>query len=119
MRITRSTSRAQAVSTQASEGKQKIEDEEPNPPTKKRPRAAKPQTATKKAKTEQLAVSTSNQTLNNDFAHKAQSMVPALLTFSFEQGKKHLISIDHRFKDLFGKMQCKPFEHLEMVHPFR
>ncbi|KAG6899315.1 hypothetical protein C0993_011285 [Termitomyces sp. T159_Od127] len=116
MRTTRSASRAQAVSAQASEGKRKIEDEEPDPPTKKRPRVAKPKIpASKQVKTVQL----STQTLNNDLAHKAQSMVPALLTFSFEQGKKHLISVDHRFRDVFGKMQCKPFEHLEMVHPFR
>ncbi|KNZ80510.1 Putative DNA-3-methyladenine glycosylase yfjP [Termitomyces sp. J132] len=46
-------------------------------------------------------------------------MVPASLTFSFEEGKKHLISVDHRFQDLFSKMPCKPFEQLEMVHPFR
>ncbi|KAJ3532123.1 hypothetical protein NMY22_g7873 [Coprinellus aureogranulatus] len=45
--------------------------------------------------------------------------VPAVLTFDFEEGKKHLISIDPRFEDLFEKMPCRPFEHLEQVHPFR
>ncbi|KAG5342956.1 hypothetical protein C0989_005905 [Termitomyces sp. Mn162] len=121
MRTTRSASRAQA-STIASERKRKIGDEEPKTPTKKRSRATKTAT-TKETKSippvSQLAPSTSNQILENDTAPKAQPMVPALLTFSFEEGKKHLISVDHRFQDLFGKMPCKPFEHLEMVHPFR
>jgi DNA-3-methyladenine glycosylase II len=45
--------------------------------------------------------------------------VPATLTFNFEQGQTHLINIDARFQDLFDKMPCRPFEHLEQVHPFR
>jgi DNA-3-methyladenine glycosylase II len=46
-------------------------------------------------------------------------LVPAVLTFDYENAKKHLIEVDHRFEDLFRKMKCKPFEHLEQVHPFR
>lgn len=45
--------------------------------------------------------------------------VPAVLTFNYEEAKKHLIGVDHRFEDLFRKMKCKPFEQLERVHPFR
>ena len=45
--------------------------------------------------------------------------VPATLTFNFEHGQTHLINIDTRFQDLFDKMPCRPFEHLEQVHPFR
>jgi hypothetical protein len=45
--------------------------------------------------------------------------VPAVLTFNYEEAKKHLIEVDHRFEDLFRKMKCKPFEQLEQVHPFR
>jgi len=45
--------------------------------------------------------------------------VPAVLSFNYEEAKKHLIEVDHRFEDLFRKMKCKPFEQLEQVHPFR
>jgi DNA-3-methyladenine glycosylase II len=45
--------------------------------------------------------------------------VPAVLTFDFQEAKRHLIQADHRFEDLFQKMTCKPFEQLERVNPFR
>lgn len=45
--------------------------------------------------------------------------VPAVLSFDFEEAKQHLTSVDSRFEDLFEKMPCRPFEHLEQVHPFR
>ncbi|KAG2132442.1 DNA glycosylase [Suillus bovinus] len=45
--------------------------------------------------------------------------IPAVLTFSFEEAKAHLIRADHRFEDIFAKLKCKPFELLEQVHPFR
>ncbi|KAJ8596603.1 DNA glycosylase [Rhizopogon salebrosus TDB-379] len=47
------------------------------------------------------------------------TLVPAVLTFSFEEAKAHLIRTDHRFEDVFAKLRCKPFEFLEQVHPFR
>lgn len=46
-------------------------------------------------------------------------LVPAILSFDFEEAKQHLINADARFEDIFNKMQCKPFEKLEQVHPFR
>jgi len=46
-------------------------------------------------------------------------LVPAKLTFSFEDAKKHLINVDPRFQVLFDKLHCKPYEQLEQVHPFR
>lgn len=49
----------------------------------------------------------------------APVLVPAVLTFDFEEAKQHLISVDHRFGDVFRRMKCKPYEHLERVHPFR
>jgi DNA-3-methyladenine glycosylase II len=57
----------------------------------------------------------------NDVAVKDddKDLVPALLSFSFEDAKRHLIQVDERFADLFEKMPCRPFEHLEQVHPFR
>jgi DNA-3-methyladenine glycosylase II len=45
--------------------------------------------------------------------------LPAKLTFSLEDAKNHLIQADHRFRDVFSRLQCKPFERLETVHPFR
>ncbi|KAG2150848.1 DNA glycosylase [Suillus clintonianus] len=48
-----------------------------------------------------------------------ETLVPAVLTFSFEEAKAHLIRADHRFEDIFIKLKCKPFESLEQVHPFR
>ena len=47
------------------------------------------------------------------------TLVPAVLTFDFQEAKRHLIHADHRFEDLFLRMTCKPFEQLEQVHPFR
>jgi len=52
-------------------------------------------------------------------ASEPEELVPAMLSFDFEEAKRHLIEVDHRFEDLFSKMQCKPFQHLEQVHPFR
>ena len=46
-------------------------------------------------------------------------LVPATLTFSFEDAKQHLIAADHRFEGVFSRMKCRPFEHLEQVDPFR
>jgi DNA-3-methyladenine glycosylase II len=45
--------------------------------------------------------------------------LPAQLTFSLEDAKNHLIQADHRFKDVFSFLPCKPFETLEGIHPFR
>jgi len=45
--------------------------------------------------------------------------VPAVLTFSLDEAKKHLISVDHRFEDIFNKLACKPYENLECFHPFQ
>lgn len=46
-------------------------------------------------------------------------LVPAVLTFNYDEAKKHLTDVDNRFGDLFRKMKCKPFEHLEQIQPFR
>lgn len=43
----------------------------------------------------------------------------AVLTFSFEDARKHLVDADHRFEDVFNRLECKPFQQLEQVHPFR
>lgn len=50
---------------------------------------------------------------------ESEELVPAVLTFSFEEAKQHLISVDPRFEDVFRRVKCKPYEHLERVDPFR
>ncbi|EJF65257.1 hypothetical protein DICSQDRAFT_159443 [Dichomitus squalens LYAD-421 SS1] len=52
-------------------------------------------------------------------AADGEELVPAVLTFSFEVAKNHLISVDPRFEEMFKRVSCKPFEHLERVDPFR
>ena len=52
-------------------------------------------------------------------AADGEELVPAVLTFSFEDAKRHLIGADPRFQDMFGRVSCKPFEELERVDPFR
>ncbi|KAJ7783176.1 hypothetical protein B0H16DRAFT_1357722 [Mycena metata] len=44
--------------------------------------------------------------------------VDAVLTFSFEDAKKHLINADHRFEDVFKRLECKPFQQLEQGPSF-
>jgi DNA-3-methyladenine glycosylase II len=65
----------------------------------------------------------SSQHLANAFAGavnvSANASLPANLTFSFTEAKEHLIAVDARFSELFGRLKCKPFEELEVVNPFR
>lgn len=49
----------------------------------------------------------------------SRGLVPAKLTFSFEDAKKHLISVDSRFEILFTRLKCRPYEHLQQFDPFR
>jgi DNA-3-methyladenine glycosylase II len=51
--------------------------------------------------------------------HEPPTLVPAELSFSFTDAKRHLIGVDKRFEGMFEKMKCRPFENLERVHPFR
>lgn len=46
-------------------------------------------------------------------------MIPAVLSFSFDDAKKHLIKADSRFEKIFAELPCRPFEHLEPVDPFQ
>ncbi|KAI0032241.1 DNA glycosylase [Vararia minispora EC-137] len=45
-------------------------------------------------------------------------LLPAKLTFSFEDAKKHLVAADARFMDVFNRLPCKPYEKLERIEPF-
>ncbi|GJE94973.1 DNA glycosylase [Phanerochaete sordida] len=49
----------------------------------------------------------------------AEPLVPAELTFEFADAKQHLVRADPRFADVFDRLKCRPFEHLERVDPFR
>ncbi|KAI5889661.1 DNA glycosylase [Schizophyllum commune H4-8] len=48
-----------------------------------------------------------------------EKILPAILTFDYAEAKRHLISVDSRFEELFKRLPCKPYEQLETVHPFR
>ncbi|KAG1730782.1 DNA glycosylase [Suillus lakei] len=84
---------------------------------KKTPRAKKAKSSDKIAATPLTSDAFIPPPLQNEPGEK--TLVPAVLTFSFEEAKAHLIRADHRFEDIFTKLKCKPFEFLEQVHPFR
>jgi DNA-3-methyladenine glycosylase II len=46
-------------------------------------------------------------------------LVPAELSFSFEEAKRHLIAADSRFQDVFDTAVCTPYQKLDRVEPFR
>lgn len=76
----------------------------------------KPDTVNDKAETAITASASATVDVKDE---QENDFVPAVLTFDFDDAKEHLIQVDSRFEDLFSKMPCKPFEHLEQVHPFR
>jgi hypothetical protein len=47
------------------------------------------------------------------------ALVPAVLSFSFQDARHHLVGVDSRFEELFARIRCRPFEELDRVHPFR
>lgn len=49
----------------------------------------------------------------------SRHLVPAELSFSFEKAKRHLIKADPRFGEVFNRLPCKPYEHLEQFDPFQ
>lgn len=79
-------------------------------------RIPKPDTVNDKVETAITASASATVDVEED---QEKDFVPAVLTFNFDDAKEHLIQVDSRFEDLFSKMPCKPFEHLEQVHPFR
>ena len=46
-------------------------------------------------------------------------LVPAELSFSFEEAKQHLLRTDTRFQDVFVTAVCTPYQKLDRVEPFR
>ncbi|EIW63535.1 DNA glycosylase [Trametes versicolor FP-101664 SS1] len=92
-------------------------------PAQKKPRVTKAKT-TKAAVPTASSVKTSPAAPNTAVPTpipnaEGEELVPAVLTFSFEEAKRHLVRVDPRFDDVFRRVKCRPFEHLERVDPFR
>ncbi|EIW63531.1 DNA glycosylase [Trametes versicolor FP-101664 SS1] len=91
-------------------------------PAQKKPRATKAKT--KAAAPTASGVKTSPAAPNTAVPTpipnaEGEELVPAVLTFSFEEARRHLVRVDPRFEDVFRRVKCRPFEHLERVDPFR
>nr|VWP00264.1 Zn(2)-C6 fungal-type domain-containing protein [Ganoderma boninense] len=88
-------------------------------PGQKRPRATK--SSTKPTDKQNKVSSPAIETIHIEPipAADGEELVPAVLTFSFEHAKRHLIGADPRFEDVFNRVSCKPFQELERVDPFR
>jgi DNA-3-methyladenine glycosylase II len=54
-----------------------------------------------------------------DWTAERPTYLPAVLSFSYEDAKSHLIRADQRFEAIFQRLPCRPFVQLERVEPFR
>lgn len=125
MPVTRSSTRAATAPVNASLASSAVAAEISSSPQTSTPRKRKAdvsldkvaQKITKQDNASEGPVINSASTGQQEGSESA--VVPAVLSFDFEEAKRHLIQVDHRFEDLFSKMKCKPFEQLEQVHPFR
>ncbi|PSR73342.1 hypothetical protein PHLCEN_2v10807 [Hermanssonia centrifuga] len=130
MRVTRSASRAAAAALDTLQTK---DDDAPSAPlptgangTKRKTSAKDTKTTGQKKARSAKQEATSSQDLSTkppprpalDIS-KPPALVPAKLTFSFEEARQHLINADIRFEDIFDRMKCRPYEHLEQFDPFR
>ncbi|KAL1713810.1 DNA glycosylase [Schizophyllum commune] len=105
MPTTRSQSRGTPSSTPAPV-KRKADDADEAPASK----AKKPRSTKAKPSTPRVA---------KEADSKPEKILPAILTFDYVEAKRHLISVDSRFGELFKRLPCKPYEYLETVRPFR
>ena len=131
MAVTRSASRVSA--REAAAGVDTSESSQPTQQasTSKRKANTSPNTSRKKTKAAAATSDDAEEPKPKEIVTKtilpvliqnngdAPALVPAVLTFSFEDAKRHLVAADPRFEDVFGRLKCKPFEHLERVDPFR
>ncbi|KAF9452379.1 DNA glycosylase [Macrolepiota fuliginosa MF-IS2] len=67
----------------------------------------------------ELPSALANESPESSGREDTDATVPAVLTFSLDKAKEHLIDVDHRFEDIFNKVACKPYENLEQFHPFQ
>ena len=119
MPVTRSITRTRAAATipvvnVKRAPKRQSEPQDPVVPTK-RSRTSISKSRTKKSETDEGTVP---RPLIEPSGEELAPL-PAKLIFSLEDAKNHLIRADHRFRDAFSRLPCKPFESLEGVHPFR
>jgi DNA-3-methyladenine glycosylase II len=82
--------------------------------TTKRSRTSNSKPRTKKSETEETVPRPLIEPSGEELAP-----LPAKLIFSLDDAKNHLIRADPRFRDVFTRLPCKPFESLEGIHPFR
>ncbi|KAH9895145.1 DNA glycosylase [Cubamyces lactineus] len=133
---TRSTSTATAAATAGNAADatdaEKVQAKAPVTAKRRKATGSSAETAQKKPRTAQKTAKAATSTNAGSSAAAAsrttavpilnpvgEELVPAVLTFSFEEAKGHLISVDPRFEEVFRRVKCKPFEHLERVDPFR
>ncbi|KAL1751405.1 DNA glycosylase [Schizophyllum commune] len=119
MPTTRSQSRGIHLSTPAP-AKRKADDADAAPASKaKRPRSTKAKPSkppVNKDEDDDTQLLPPPPTIPGS---EPEKILPAILTFDYAEAKRHLISVDSRFEELFKRLPCKPYEHLETVHPFR
>jgi DNA-3-methyladenine glycosylase II len=121
MPVTRSATRSNSQSSLTARSNTRKIGSDENPSlnvTPKRPRATKTTDSARRTQTSSTSIIQAGHH-NASTSQNDSVFVPAVLSFSFEDAKQHLTSVDHRFEDLFNKMECKPFQQLERVHPFR
>ncbi|KAH7888820.1 DNA glycosylase [Phlebopus sp. FC_14] len=113
---TRAATRLSTTTPSKSTAKRKAE---PTPPSNT-PRAKKSKSTTTEAVLPQAAnAAASVPPPAASTGQNEEALVPAVLGFSFEDAKAHLVNVDSRFAGLFARLKCKPFEYLEQAHPFR
>ncbi|KAJ8468590.1 hypothetical protein ONZ51_g9542 [Trametes cubensis] len=131
---TRSTSTAAANAGNVADATDTEKAKAPATAKKRKAASSSAETAQKKPRTAQKTAKAATSTNAGSSAVAASSttavptpipnpeeeeLVPAVLTFSFEEAKSHLIRVDPRFEEVFRRVKCRPFEHLERVDPFR
>lgn len=118
MPVTRSITRARAATTPPIVNVKRApkRQSEPKDPvvTAKRSKTSNSKPRTKKSETEESVPRPLIKPSGEELAP-----LPAKLIFSLEDAKNHLIQADRRFRDMFSRLPCKPFETLEDVDPFR
>jgi DNA-3-methyladenine glycosylase II len=121
MPSTRSASRAVKAAGNLSPVETPVSEEENGKKRKAKGAATGVPTKSKRAKPVEIAKREPNPNAPKftlDIDPDAQ-VIPAKLAFSFDEAKAHLIAVDSRFKELFDRVKCKPFQDLEPVDPFR
>lgn len=116
MPVTRSASRQSTVKTLTQSAKTSSSETKTKTPRKPKKQQAKPVTDVPASLP---AVPLVHTVTTGAGPVEPPELLPAVLTFSLDEAKQHLIRADPRFEDLFSRLKCRPWEHLERVDPFR